>query len=69
LRRRLEHAGSRAVPALLKALSSGDDFARWEAVNLLGILAPSRALEAVAAFALDEGNGMRAGVRSGRSPE
>ena len=54
LRQRLQHAGSRAVPALLKGLSYSDDFARWEAVNLLGILAPSRALDAVVAFALDE---------------
>jgi HEAT repeat protein len=54
LRKQLERAGALAVPVLLDGLASADDFTRWEAVNLLGILAPDNALDAVVEYALGE---------------
>lgn len=54
LRDRIRALGATAVPALVRNLEHADAFARWEAINLIGELAPNEALDPVLDFALRE---------------
>jgi HEAT repeat protein len=54
LRDCLINEGDKAVPMLLSKLQDPDDLIRWEAINLLGVIAPQRAVRQLVEFALNE---------------
>lgn len=54
IRGELESLGFLATQALLDGLTSASELTRWEAVNLLGVIAPPDAADAVFSFALEE---------------
>jgi HEAT repeat protein len=54
LRDRVRALGIKAVRALAEHLEDEDEFARWEAINLLGELAVESTLDVVVGFALRE---------------
>ena len=54
LRDRLRTLGAGAIAALLRGLEHPDPFARWEAVNLLGELAPADCRQRLVTYALNE---------------
>lgn len=54
IRDRIRKLGPRATAALSKGLDDPDPFARWEAVNLLGELAPANCRRRLVDYALTE---------------
>ena len=54
LRDSIAQVGTEAAPTLVAWLSDPDDLTRWEAINLLGVIAPPDAAESVLEFALGE---------------